>query len=209
MKLNRNDLCLCGSGKKYKNCCLKNENISIYDKFNKIISSHDYSDTVNDVICNMYRYMKQNSWIGACHSTCSVLFVALSELGYKPKICIGEVLHPLFQFDHSWIELEGKIIDLAVSMPMKKGISIGGPIILDIDISTNNKYELLYGINGTGLDSEAISVQKARFIDYMEDYPYKKNGLWGVVEIIYPKNIKIEAIKKNYIDVKREFIINI
>ena len=32
MKIGRNDLCPCGSGKKYKNCCLRKETMGIPDR---------------------------------------------------------------------------------------------------------------------------------------------------------------------------------
>lgn len=41
--------------------------------------------------------MKMNSihrkkkWIGECYSTVAILYVCLSELGYKCKLCLDEV----------------------------------------------------------------------------------------------------------------------
>jgi Predicted metal-binding protein related to the C-terminal domain of SecA len=36
MKLGRNDPCSCGSGKKYKHCCLGNESVSVVDLADRI-----------------------------------------------------------------------------------------------------------------------------------------------------------------------------
>lgn len=69
----------------------------------------------------MYRYMERKQWRGACHALCAALYVFLSVIGYKNDLCIGEVLGQELYFDHSWISLDDKMIDLAISMTLLGG----------------------------------------------------------------------------------------
>lgn len=58
----------------------------------------------------------EKKWIGECHSTVAILYMCLSELGYKCKLCPREVTTNFptnMVFDHGWIEVNNKIIDLA------------------------------------------------------------------------------------------------
>lgn len=205
MKIGRNDQCPCGSGKKYKQCCLnKNSMSNEFTEIRKIVSQFDYKEELSDVLCNLLRYMRERSWIGACHASCAALYVALSELGYSPRLCAGEVKAPGFLFDHSWIELDGKIIDLAASMTlMGGGLPVSPPIILDINIATEAKYGLIYGTNnGRGLDAEANMVTTTSFCTYMDNFPREKNGLWGVVEIILDRKFAVKDMRNKYINTK-------
>ena len=83
----------------------------------------DYGDTgaLADILCNLNSYMHRKQWWGACHASCAALYVALCEAGYQPKLCIGEMLGEGLYFDHSWIELNGYIFDLAISMTLMGG----------------------------------------------------------------------------------------
>ena len=134
MKIGRKDLCPCGSGKKYKNCCLRKETMSIPDRIKQAVKESGYNEDIGNVLANMYRYMERKQWWGACHASCAALYVCLSELGYKPKLCIGEVLGQGLYFDHSWVSLDDKMIDLAISMTL-----LGGAPASDIWLKTNLK----------------------------------------------------------------------
>lgn len=206
MKVGRNDPCPCGSGRKYKQCCLKKENISEYDLIRTHVKERYNDDRVADLLCNLYRYMNEKQWMGACHATASVLYVALSELGLKPKLCIGEVSMEPFWFDHSWITLDDMIIDLAAAITLQGGAPVSGPIVFDKDIRTGSMYEVEYGIKKSGLDAQARFVMQAPFSEYMDNFPDEQNGLWGVLKIVYPEKINIEDIKVKYSNVEREYI---
>lgn len=209
MKIGRNDPCPCGSGKKYKHCCLNKKKIylNIKDGTNEknairnIVKKKGYDESIAEVLCNLMQYMKEKRWIGACHATSAVMFVALSEMGLSPKVCVGEVKDDVFGFfDHSWIELDNKIIDLACSMTLLGGRPVNAPVIFDIDSSTGEKYELEYGIYYAGLDENAEYIMTTGFCDYMDAFPICKNGLWDVVGIVLDKKINISALRLKYQD---------
>ena len=205
MKIGRNDLCPCGSGKKYKYCCLNRCGVYIRDgadektAIHNIVNAGGYRENVADVLYNLLRYMKGQHWLGACHATTAVMFVALCEMGFSPRACIGEVRGDFVGFfDHSWIELDGKIIDLACSMTLLDGQSASAPIIFDIDIYTGEQYKLEYGVNYTGLDSGGKRILNTDFCEYMDQYPKCKNGLWDVVSIILEKNVNVSELRFKY-----------
>lgn len=206
MKIGRNDPCPCGSGKKYKQCCLKRMNRSEYDMIREAVAENQSNEIIADLICNLYRYMNEKQWMGACHATCAVLYVALKELGENVELCIGEVDTGLFAFDHSWILVDGKKIDLAAAITMQGGLPVSGPIAFDKDIRTGLPSDLTYGIYKSGLDSEANMIMNIPFGMYMDNFPDEKNGLWGVLKKVYPGEVDIDSIKVKYSNVERKYV---
>lgn len=198
MKIGRNDPCPCGSGKKYKNCCLRKETMSIPDRIKQAVKENGYNEDIGDVLANMYRYMERKQWWGACHASCAALYVCLSELGYKPKLCIGEVLGQGLYFDHSWISLDDKMIDLAISMTMLGGASASGVIILGKDIKTGLPPILDYGVPGRGIEDQAKFVMGLPFNQYMDSFPDEKGGLWGVVREVLSTDVNILLNREKY-----------
>ena len=68
MKIGRNDACPCGSGKKYKQCCLKRLNRSEYDLIREAVIENQSNDKIADLLCIPYRYMNEKQWMGACYA---------------------------------------------------------------------------------------------------------------------------------------------
>lgn len=202
-KIGRNDPCPCGSGKKYKKCCLNKKMMNKPDQIIFTVKESGYGDDVGLVLANLYRYMERKQWWGACHAASAVLFVSLSELGYKPKLCIGEVLGKGLYFDHSWIMLDDKMIDLAINMTLLGGTPASGIIIFGKDISTGQGPVLNYGVAGRGIEGQARFVMELPFIQYMDSFPDEKDGLWGVVREILQKDIDIESLREKYKETKR------
>lgn len=92
-------------------------------------------------------------YTGACHSTSAVMYMLMREKGLDPTLCIGEVGVGNKFFDHSWIEVDGMVIDAAVSVPLQEGIQVSAPIFAGIDLDTGNATALRYGVaSGQGFD---------------------------------------------------------
>ena len=201
MKIGRNDPCPCGSGKKYKNCCLRKETMSIPDRIREAVRERGYKEDIGDVLSSMYRYMERKQWWGACHATCAALYVCLTEIGYTPDLCIGEVLGQGLYFDHSWISLDDKMIDLAISMTLLGGAPASGVIVFGKDIKTglgeikkceefcrrldneNIKFSVLIG------SPNLCAVRIGDFsgiLEYVWEWPSEK----------YPDNYRIQAPKE-------------
>ena len=62
-----------------------------YDLIRDIVCTQGYDEQVSSVLCSMLGYMRDSHSIGGCHAACSVIYVALSELGYHVELCLGEV----------------------------------------------------------------------------------------------------------------------
>ena len=183
-----------------------NNPINAYVQITDTIRAQGYDEQLSVFLCSMLRYMHNEHWRGACHAACSIMYVALSELGYHVKLCIGEVKAETFYFDHSWVLLDDKIIDLAIAMILIGGLPVSAPIVLDADITTGKKHTLKYGIYKGGLDKETETVRTLSFAEYMDNYPKVKNGLWGVLALVFPKEIDIESLREKYKDVERHYI---
>ncbi len=212
-KVGRNDPCPCGSGKKYKHCCLLKQAKPKDQRILEIVQEQGYPDKVGALLRNAYRFIMDRRIAGMCHALSSVLFVGLTELGYSPEICIGEVDDPrqrVKRFDHSWLLLDGKIIDIAIALAILDPVrhtaqELTGPVILDEDVTTGKRYELLYGVEGIGLRGLAPDtrfVMDTPFVLFMD-----QGRLWNVLEAIHPGKLDVPAIKARYENVGRKYIV--
>ena len=176
-----------------------------YDKqkIKEIVLSCGYKKEMSDIIIKTCDYLKKKQWWGACHACSSVLYVLLSEIGYNPTLCVGEVQTNNYLFDHSWIEVDNKIIDLAISLTLKNGMAVSSPIILDINSTTKEKTQINYGVKGQGFDEQTKILLSLSFNEYMNYFPDNENGLWGVIEEILNKKIDIEKFQEKYKNTER------
>lgn len=206
MSIGRNDPCPCGSGLKYKKCCLlRKKQFNPYEAIEQIVADNKYPKAVADTICNLLRYIKEKKWKGACHASSAALYVALSELGFSPTLYAGEVDAHSFIFDHSWIELDGKIIDAAIAFPLQ-GQPLSNLIVFGVDIFTKGPSNLVYGTSrGTGLDIDANFATTVPFCVYMDNFPDAPNGLWSVVEYLLGHQVDLAAMRAKYSSTKWQF----
>ncbi|MDO5558501.1 MAG: lasso peptide biosynthesis protein [Oscillospiraceae bacterium] len=169
-------------------------------------SANSYSENLINAVCSLYRYMKLNRWTGACHASSAVLYVVLRELGYKPRLCIGEVYGKHLYFDHSWIELDGKVIDLAISMTLFHHMAVTGPVILDKDVVSGKKTAVRYGVPGRGIEEGCSVMMNTPFTLYMDLNSSQNDHLWDIVSIILDKKIDIDRLSIKYRNVQRELV---
>ena len=199
MSIPRNSFCPCGSGLKYKKCCLLKE--KLFDPqaaIEELVSANGYPKSIADVISRLNSYIKENKWQGACHASCAALYVALVELGFSPTLCAGEVDAKDFIFDHSWIELDGKIIDIAVASTLND-YNISNVVVFGTDIFTKKQTSLVYNTpRGRGLDLDANMATGIPFCIYMDNFPDAPKGLWSVVENILGHNLDLSVMHEKY-----------
>lgn len=173
-----------------------------------ISRENDMSKDVTTVITNLFDYMIEKRLRGCCYSFSSALYVALSELGEHPLLCVGECLPSRSNpFDHSWIELNGKILDIAVYMPLVQKTT--GVVIAGIDTATLKKVDTVYGyVTGMGLGPKTREAIDAPFVQYMNKFPFEQGGLWSLVKKILPGTFKfdINEAKREYANTKRVYI---
>ena len=172
--------------------------MSTGDLIRAAVQNAGYKEDIANVLCNLNGYMNRKQWWGACHASCSTLYVALSELGYSPKLCIGEMLGQGLYFDHSWIELDGQILDIAISMTLLGGAPVSEPIVFGKNIRSGKESVIKYGVPGRGIEGETLVVNSLPFIDYMDGFPDEKNGLWGVVQELLGRKVDIPVLREKY-----------
>jgi hypothetical protein len=61
--------------------------------------------------------------------------------------------------DHSWVELDRRIVDAAVCFPDIGGYDVGPPVFASIDLTTGKPTKLIYAYDmGSGFDAQASQV---------------------------------------------------
>jgi len=191
-----------------------NKTLSSYEiksSIRAICEKNGYSTDLSLVCCNLFDYMLRNNMFGGCFALSSVLYVAVSELGYSSELVVGECEKSgMKPFDHSWITIDGKVIDIAIYYPLTQIInSVSAPIILNEEVVTNKKLYVEYGINtGLVLSNALETVLQLPFVEYMDNFPNSNNGLWGVLQGIMPDNyaFDLNQLKEKYKDTQRVFI---
>lgn len=187
---------------------LSNDEIIL--RIREVSQAAGLSEEVQTVLERLYLYMMEHRLCGGCHALSSVLYVALSEIGESPELCIGECFNLYVNpFDHSWVLLDGKVIDLAIYLPLsRKPNSISGVVVMDTDIITMHVKETLYGyVTGLGLGPACDIPRMMSFDRYMDSYPYGINGLWGVVAEVLEGivDFDISRARERYKDTVRQY----
>lgn len=178
------------------------------DLIRKTALEQGFESSVVDVFANLMTYVEENRWQGACHPCSSALYVALRERGLDPRLCIGECRYggDGIPFDHSWVEIDGKPFDVACAMRLDTGTPICAPVIGDIDVETGEPTEMRYGIEFLGLGQDAMTVYMVPFTDFMDGYPYERDGLWTVVGRCLGEAVDADELRRRYANVDREYV---
>ncbi|MFC4559389.1 YecA family protein [Virgibacillus kekensis] len=139
MGIGRNDLCICGSGKKYKKCCLNwSENWAIG------IDNFECEQQVKDIVKGAFDFIAEHNYQGGCHLISAIVHILLTEKGFNSVVRIGEVQIDNYLFDHSWIELDGEVIDIAI-MNQLNDIKLP-PVLFGKSVATGKKIDYQYGV---------------------------------------------------------------
>lgn len=154
----------------------------------------------------LIRFIDADDWTGACHSSSAVLYILLSEMGFSPRLMIGEVRAPAGTFDHSWVEVEGKIFDAAAGYPGEERIDVGGSVFASVDLWTGRPTENDYGVSSQdGLDDVGRFVAGANLSDYAAGMP-PGPSLWDLAKLIGAAcgvKLKVGDLRRKYGKVQR------
>ncbi|CAN7773779.1 lasso peptide biosynthesis protein [Variovorax sp. LjRoot290] len=129
----------------------------------------------------LLKYVVKERYCGACHSASAILHMVLAELGVNSTLYIGEVGIGRVAFDHSWLEVDGKIFDVAVCMPDGAGELVGGPVFASTDLASGERTRLVYGVaTSHGLGPEAGTVLGVDLSAYAAIQPQPNIWVLGV-----------------------------
>lgn len=170
------------------------------------VVANGWAEDVGVAIYRTAQYMNRKDLYGACHALSSALYVALCELNMNPDLCVGECVGPdIKPFDHSWLLLDKKVVDIAISKPLPHVNAYDNIVVGGIDVVTGTFPYTIYGIKteiGFGMETKhLISIP---FVRYMDMFPGEaRNGLWTVVGRILNKQIDASVLRAKYKNVQR------
>lgn len=215
MGIGRNNLCFCGSGKKFKKCCmikLQNPELMWKDNFDKLDLNIDKKEELKTIIFETYDFIIKNNWQGACHTFSTIQYILLNEIGLSPKLCMGIVGTDRYEFDHSWIELNNEVYDITIANGLDE-TKVSEPIIANMNIDTMKKTNLKYGRSGN-LDFPANIIKDMYITEYIDGFTnqpkselvdFLKDGLWKlIIKFAEEVNLKLdeESLREKYSKVK-------
>jgi hypothetical protein len=134
--------------------------------------------------CAVLEFIHKNDWQGSCHGSSSVLATLLVAQGLKPTLCLGEVFQTNFYFDHSWVEIDGEVLDAAISKTLIRDLEFP-PVFRGQDLSAKKPTTLEYGKpSGQGYDSSASWIRGITVLEYMGTFSDHPDGLFGIAKTI-------------------------
>ncbi|QFT87690.1 hypothetical protein FIU87_03410 [Bacillus sp. THAF10] len=170
---------------------------------------HVQKDKIYKTFFAISDYYKKKPNPGACHLISSVFHVLLKEQDIENDLCIGEVLteNALF-FDHSWIEIDGRVFDIAIQLTLQN--ETNPPVYAGYDLYTKRIAYRVYGVDSpSGFDLDAKKVFETPFLKYMNGYGNFKESAWQLVKVIGKDlrlNFDLKELPKRYANTQRKFI---
>ena len=205
----RNEPCPCGSGKKYKKCCLNKVTNSFEEWKQRAYQISDNKILIETFFAVFNRAMR-NNWRRACHTVSSILYVLLREQGIEAQLRIGFVSFKKARatFSHSWITIDGETYDVALyrANPLTPGsyfTEISAPIFKGINLESFTETDIEFGVH-TDYETKDKTYQKMTETsvgNYMIGWQGHKMGLWSeVIEIATRLGIHLDydELKSKY-----------
>jgi len=193
------------------NIALDNPRVTHYSRaITDIIKAHHSQPLIADIYIAMLHIIVELDWEGACHPSSSILYILYKELGFNPTLKMGEVQIDHRYFDHSWVEIDGSIIDASLISPINKSLGLN-PIFLDINLDTLEHHQLTYGaVSSLGLSEFTEIIYHRPFHKYMNPFPWGL-GKWAYVEAIsnyLELGINVHSLLSKYKYTKRTMVRN-
>jgi hypothetical protein len=155
-------------------------NMNFEEIARRTLDGHRAAEPLAKTYAILYGVVEANDWEGACHATTAVAFVLLREQGIEAQPCLGEVTLGNAVWDHSWIEVDGKVFDIAIARPIQPA-PILAPVLAGRHTDDGQPTRLRYGVrSGMPAMAEAALVGRLSLDEYMAGFPRHPKGLWGV-----------------------------
>lgn len=110
-----------------------------------------------------------SDWRGACHASSAITHIALREMGGDNTLVLGEAVLGSVHFDHSWVELDGKPIDTAISMPLDVRFP-ANPVFLGMDAGTKLPTRVVYRASTGELDDDSMIIAEGDLGRYIDNF---------------------------------------
>lgn len=146
----------------------------------RALKGHPHSLAITKTLSVVLRFIDRTGWQGACHAASAVVYLLLCEQSVKAELCLGEAQHENIVFNHSWIEIDGEVYDVAIVQTLD-GASRSAPVVKGINVETGQPADILYGVHsGQPDDPYAAMLRKTSFVDFLDGFPDHPSGLWGL-----------------------------
>src|SRR4051812_471804 len=146
-------------------------------------------------------YVLDSGWGGACHAVAAVMHVLFQEADVSSTLCLGEAQLNGITFDHSWVEIDGSVFDVAILGTLDERIG-APPTFRGLDVDTLEKPRIAYGIaTGEDRQSDAAALLAIPFHRFMSRYPNHPEGLWGIARLVGMRaglSLSVRALKDRY-----------
>jgi hypothetical protein len=138
------------------------------------------------------KYVAQNQWQGACHATSAILALLLNARNVQAVPCLGECYVDNYYFDHSWIEIDGLVYDVAIAVPDIPSHQ-KPPVFSGKSVDPTSPMRVRYGVtSGIGFRRDAELVSQMPFVEFLNLFPGHPEGFCGLaVEIAQMASIRI------------------
>jgi hypothetical protein len=161
---------------------VRKKNLNTQWKFNldKILPTTPQQHKAQKAYSALWEWMVKAEYKGACHDSSAILYMLLQEIGFQCDICTGEVkLSTGAVTDHSWVESDGNVFDIAISLPNNPN-HFHAPIFNGVSLEGKGLVNAEFGLHYEGLDEEAKLILGQTLSEYLsmhpwgEDFAYKK-----------------------------------
>jgi len=98
------------------------------ENLTKAVTSLKESEIIESIFSEFLEITYKLDWKGACHESTSAIHILLNEAGITNTWKLGEVFTNGCLFDHSWIEINNKVFDIAITKTLIKK-AINAPVI--------------------------------------------------------------------------------
>jgi hypothetical protein len=156
----------------------------------------------------MLRFVVDRRYLGGCHDTSAVLYMRLRQAGLRETdvaLCIGEVKVEDESLDHSWVEVYGQVLDVAICAPNMGGGFVGGPVFAGLDLGTNAPSQAIFGFDSrTPLGNNAAAAYGMSLFQYLNFQ--QTQGLVSMAKLAHVVyGVDGQELLAKYGDVKREW----
>ncbi|WP_147293192.1 hypothetical protein [Dyella monticola] len=146
------------------------------------------------------RMLHESGWCGACHASSAITHIALQELGVDNVLVLGEAVIGPAYFDHSWIEVQSKPIDSAISIPLNRELS-ANPVFLGMDVDTKLPTKVIYRASTSVLDDDAKLVADNDLGWYFENFNFNSSGFFEPLMMV----VRDLGIRKSEEEICRKY----
>ena len=159
------------------------------------------------IFSQLLKWVYLNEYRGGCHLISAVMYILLKEAGIESLLCLGEVKTGEQFFDHSWVEINNKIYDVTLVMPLVGGIT-HPPVFASKDLSTNSTSTLGYGVtSGEGLDEISKFILSVDLGTYSINEDDKLFKMTKQLSQEVGMKINVAKIRNKYSNIKRKLIV--